>query len=176
MTFAVGSTIVTREVLHGRTWLELPGTVVADDGTTLATMITDGAPLTHHPEHPFGPHPWARNDTWVGPTVLSLRRAGDWYAVEMFFDGATFRHWYVNFEQPYERTADGIVLDDLQLDLVVEPDGTRRWKDVDHLGPCLASGRIDADQVRAVLDAAATVTALLDDDERWWAAWDAWTP
>ena len=125
MTFAVGSTIVTREVLHGRTWLELPGTAVADDGTTLATMVTDGAPLTHHPEHPSAPTR-GRATTRGRPTVLSWRRAGDWYAVEMFFDGATFRHWYVNFEQPDERTADGIVLDDLQLDLVVEPDGTRR--------------------------------------------------
>lgn len=175
MTFRVGSLITVREVLHGRTWAEFSETVVADDGTVLATVQRDGTPMTFH-DHPWGPHPWGHLDAWRGTTVLKLRRAGDWYSVWKFFDDRGFRSWYVNFEQPVARTADGIDVNDLQLDLVLDPDGSWRWKDVEDLGPCLASGRIDLTELRGVLDAAPLVVELLERDERWWAAWDAWTP
>jgi hypothetical protein len=155
--------------------LEHPLTVVSDDGETLATMLEDGCPFTF-PEHPFGPHPWAGVPAWSGPTLLQLRRDGDWYSVWKFFDGAVFRHWYVNFEQPVVRRFDGIDTDDHQLDLVIEPDGTTRWKDVEDLGPCVSSGRMSVAQVLAALDAAAEVADRLARDDRWWAPWDDWTP
>ncbi|MGI8524171.1 MAG: DUF402 domain-containing protein [Nocardioides sp.] len=176
MTYAVGGTLTVREVLHGEVWLEFPETVVADDGEVLATTHVDGAPMTHHREHPFGPHPWADADAWRGPTVLKLRKTGEWYSVWKFFDGDAFRHWYVNFELPVVRAGEGIEINDLQLDLVVDPDGVRRWKDVEHLAPALAAGRIDAHQLGRVLAAAAEVTDLLDRDERWWSPWDSWRP
>jgi hypothetical protein len=80
VTFEVGSPIVAREVLHGETWLELHETVVSDDGRLLATVLTDGTPLTRHPEHPFGPHPCSSYEARVAPTVLTPRRAGRWWA------------------------------------------------------------------------------------------------
>ena len=173
--FAPGSTITVREVLHGQVWLHFPETVVADDGEVLATVQADGCPLTF-PEHPFGPHPWSHADVWSGPTVLKLRRTDAAYSVWKFFDGAVFRHWYVNFEQPVLRRGDGVDVDDHQLDLVVEPDGTWHWKDVEDLAPALTAGRIDGSQLRAVLEAATDVVGLLERDERWWAPWDDWSP
>jgi hypothetical protein len=170
-----GSTVTVREVLHGKVWLHFPETVVADDGEILATVQEDGCPLTF-PEHPFGPHPWSHVPAWRGPTVLKLRRTDAAYSVWKFFDGPVFRHWYVNFEEPLVRCPDGVDVDDHQLDLVVEPDGARRWKDVEDLAPALASGRIDADQLRTVLEAATEVTERLDRDDRWWAPWDGWAP
>jgi hypothetical protein len=175
MTLTAGASITVREVLHGQVWLEFPETVVVDDGDVLATVQVDGAPMTFH-EHPWGPHPWRHVATWQGPTVLKLRRPRDWYSVWMFFDDDVFRCWYVNFEQPVVRRADGIDVDDLQLDLVIEPDGTARWKDVEDLAPALASGRMDVEQLGHVLEAAAEVSALLERDDRWWAPWDDWTP
>ena len=174
MTFEVGSTITVREVLHGQTWLEFPETVVHDDGEVLASVQADGSPLTF-PEHPW-PHPWGHLTVWQGTTVLKLRRLGDWYSVWKFFEGGRFRCWYVNFEQPVVRTPDGVDIDDLQLDLVIDPDGTARWKDVEDLAPALASGRMDVEHLRPVLEAAAEVRALLDADDRWWAPWDQWSP
>jgi hypothetical protein len=173
--FAPGTTLTVREVLHGRVWLEFPETVLADDGEVLATVQTDGAPLTFF-DHPFGAHPWSHISAWRGPTVLKLRRNDTAYSVWKFFDGDVFRHWYVNFEQSVVRRHDGIEVDDHQLDLVVEPDGTRRWKDVEDLAPACASGRIDAAQLRAVLEAATEVSDRLAGDDRWWRSWDDWVP
>jgi hypothetical protein len=173
--FAPGTTVTVREVLHGRAWLHFPELVITDDGEVLATVQDDGCPFTF-PDHPFGPHPWSHLTAWRGPTVLKLRRTGDAYSVWKFFDGDAFRHWYVNFEQPVVRRKDGVDVDDHQLDLVIEPDGAWHWKDVEDLAPSLLSGRIDGDQLRAVLDAAAEVVDLLERDDRWWAPWDGWGP
>ena len=103
MPFVPGSTLRLREVWDGATWLELPQTVVADDGDVLATVMADGTPFTF-PSHHGVPHPWSHHDAWRGPTVLQLRRPHQWYSVWRFHapDGA-FLHWYVNFERPFLR-------------------------------------------------------------------------
>ena len=78
--------------------------------------------------------------------------------------------------QDQRRTAAIEAYDVLDGRGVVEPDGATRWKDVEDLAPALASGRIDLDQLRAVLEAAAEVAERLERDDRWWAPWDAWVP
>lgn len=175
MSFPVGSEITIREVWDGRVWLEFPETVVADDDV-LATLQRDGSPLTF-PEHPGGPHPWSHQTHWRDTTVLKLRRPDEWYSVWRFFDAdGGFLSWYVNFERPYGRRADGIDIDDLELDLVVRPDGRREWKDVEALDARLREGRFSVEDLRRVLAAAPEVTDLLDRDDRWWAPWDDWAP
>ena len=172
--FAGGADVRVREVLHGAEWASWDERVVADDGTVLVTVKADGTPMAF-PEHPV-PHPWGHLDAWTGTTVLKLRRAGDWYSVWRFFDATGFLSWYVNFETPVVRTADGVDVNDLQLDSVIAPDGAWRWKDVHHLAPSLASARITADELLATLDAAAEVADLLERDDRWWAPRDGWSP
>lgn len=173
-SFDVGQTLVEREVWGDRVWLSSPRTVVADDGDVLAVSLVDGAPFHFDDEQPV--HPWAPREAWRGPTVLQLRRAGAWYSVWKFFDGADFCGWYVNFERPFVRRHDGIDTDDLELDLVVDPDGTRHWKDVEFLHQRVAEGRFTAEDLLQVLEEAAIVTDLLDRDDRWWSPWDTWTP
>lgn len=174
MRFAPGDTITVREVLHGRPWLEFPETVLSDDGTVLASVQHEGSPLTFC-DHPV-PHPWRHVTAWTGTTVLKLRRVGDWYSVWKFFGPDGFRHDYVNFETPVVRRDDGVDINDLQLDIVIEPDGAWRWKDVQDLAPTLASARISELELHAVLTAAAEVAALLDAGDRWWSPWDGWEP
>ena len=175
MRYRPGTEIVRREVLHGRLWLECPVTVVDDDAEVLAVLLEPGAPFTFH-DHPFGPHPWHRQAAWGETTVLQLHREGDAYGVWKFFDESGFRHWYVNFEAPVVRHADGFDTDDHGLDLIIDPDGRRTWKDVDHLSDLVRSGRMTGDEVVGVLHAAAEVTALLDRDRLWWADWADWSP
>lgn len=174
--FEAGRSIVKREVWNGRVWLRLPVTVLSDDEDdgVLAVQLEDGATFTFDGQQP--PHPWAERAAWSGATVLQLRRPGDWYSVWKFFTDGVFDCWYVNFERPFTRGDDGIDTDDLELDLVVEPDGKRAWKDVERLHDRLAEGRLTLDDLAQVLAAAAEVTGRLDRDERWWSWWDDWVP
>jgi hypothetical protein len=173
--FTPGDLVTVREVWADEVWLEFPELVVADDDV-LATLQRDGSPLTF-PPHPGGPHPWSHQTHWLGTTVLKLRRPEEWYSVWKFFDAdLAFQGWYVNFERPYVRRADGIDIDDLELDLVLHADGRREWKDVEALDDRLREGRFSADDLLHVLAAAPDVIDLLDRDDRWWSPWDGWTP
>lgn len=182
--FRPGQQVVKREVWGDRVWLEHPVRVDSDTGDVpggvLAVVLEDGSPFTFDEGEPA--HPWSQHDAWRGPTVLQLRRPGDWYSVWKFFgpaaQGHLFRCWYLNLERPVVRTPDGLGIDtdDLELDLVIDPDGTRHWKDVDQLSARLAEGRFDVPTLLRVLETAAELTDLLDRDQRWWAPWDGWTP
>lgn len=174
--YSPGARLVRREVLHGRVWLENPVTVVSDDGDVLAIRLDPGSAFTFH-DHPLGPHPWSAFTQWSGPTVLQLMRTATAYAVWKFYEAdGSFRYWYINFEAPIVRGADGFDTGDHGLDLIVHPDGRRQWKDVEDLHWQRLQGRIDLDTVTHVLSAAAEVTDLLDRDTQWWKPWGAWTP
>jgi uncharacterized protein DUF402 len=42
-----------------------------------------------------------------------------------------FAGWYVNLDEPIRRWAGGIDVRDQALDLIIDADGTPRWKDED---------------------------------------------
>lgn len=150
-------------------------TVVRDDGDRLAVLLEPGAPFRFF-DHSHGAHPWSGQDAWGGTTVLMLNRDGDAYGVWKFFVDGVFAHWYLNFESPVVRTPDGFDTDDHGLDLIVWPNGSREWKDVDHLSAMLREERMTEHQVVGVLHAAAEVYDALSRGERWWSEWDDWQP
>lgn len=175
-SYTSGTVITRREVLHGRLWLEHPVTVVSDIEGILAARLDPGSGFSFA-DHPFGPHPWSHLAEWGESTVLQLHRDGDHYSVWRIYElDGTFRHWYINFEAPIVRGPDHFDTNDHGLDLIIESDGHRRWKDVEDLHHQRVDGRIDLETVGTVLAAAAEVSAELDKDERWWKPWDTWTP
>jgi hypothetical protein len=167
--------VTRREVLHERPWLECPVTVVADTGEELAVLLEPGAPFTFH-DHPFGPHPWNGQSSWGTTQVLQLHRAGDLYAVWAFFVAGRLHYWYVNFEAAIVRQQHGFDTCDYGLDIVIEPNGAWRWKDVDDLDDMRRAGRVTDEEVLAVNTEAQRVAADLDADRRWWRPWDGWHP
>lgn len=174
--FQTGQVIERREVLHGELWLTSPVTVVHDDGDRLAVQLDPGSTFTF-PSHSFGVHPWARHSQWGGSIVLQLHRAGDLYSVWKFFTPeGSFRHWYINFEAPLSRGPGHIDTNDYGLDLVIDADGQRHWKDVTDLHHQRTEGRISAQTVLDVLADAAHVEAALDRGEHWWSSWADWSP
>ena len=172
--FEEGRTVVRREVLHGRAWLEQPVSVVADDGVTLAVLLSPGSPMTY-PPHPT-PHPWRANSHWQSTHVLQLYRADDWYSVWHFFEAGRSRGWYVNFEMPVVRHPDSFDTGDYGLDIVLDDDGSWSWKDVDDLDVMLESGRVTQEEADGVRRAAERVATDLDAGRHWWSDWSGWTP
>jgi hypothetical protein len=173
-----GDRIVRREVRNdGWVWLEIPVVVVRDEPELLATYIPAGAPFTF----PAGPevHPWAKRDRWHGHGVLMLQRPGDGYAVWVFWHGEEreFRSWYLNLQEPFRRREHGYDTQDLELDLILHPDGHVEWKDDELLDVRVEEGRFTEDQARDVRTEARRLEAELAVRGHWWhAGWALWEP
>src|SRR5918992_2941018 len=101
---------------------------------------------------------------------------GDPYAV-FHGEGADFRGWYVNFQEPFRRTALGFDTMDNVLDIVIAPHGSWRWKDEEELELLRARGRFTQAEVDAIRADGIRVAAELDAGRRWWSdEWAVWEP
>jgi hypothetical protein len=174
--------VVRREVWRGRPWAAIPVIVVRDEPELLATYIAEGAPLgfATGDGFPGGDHPWSGKRAWRGPGTLMLQRPDDAHAVFVFWRGAErdFAGWYVNFQAPSRRWADGFDTLDHELDLWVPAGGGGwAWKDRERLEERVADGRFTPAEAAAIHAEGERVAAALDAGRRWWNdAWADWAP
>lgn len=161
-----------------------PVTVVADEPDLLATYTAEGTRFEFPPGDwptPDGLHPWHTKETWSGHGTLMLQRPGERYAVWHFWTGPerTFQCWYLNLQEPFQRTADvpGYDTQDLELDIVVLPDRTWAFKDWDVLDERVREGRFTAEQVEGIREEGLRLGRMLDAGQAWWdEAWANWQP
>jgi predicted RNA-binding protein associated with RNAse of E/G family len=173
-----GETIVRREVVHGRAWSEFPVIVVRDEPALLATYLAAETRFSF-PPHPLV-HPWrGTHETWQGNGMIMLQRPGDAYAVFILWHGPEreFGSWYLNLQEPFRRTATGYDTQDLELDLILHPDGRIEWKDDELLDQRVEEGRFTQDQACEIRAEARRLEAELATRGHWWDAWWAlWEP
>jgi predicted RNA-binding protein associated with RNAse of E/G family len=173
-----GETIVRREVVHGLPWSEFPVVVVRDEPELLVTYLAAGTPFSF-PPHPLV-HPWRGNhSTWAGHGMLMLQRPGDAYAVFVLWHGEEreFESWYLNLQEPFRRTDGGYDTQDLELDLILHPDGRVEWKDDELLDLRVEEGRFTQDQAREIRAEGRRLEAELATSGHWWdARWALWEP
>lgn len=173
-----GDVIVRREMLHGRPWTGMTVRVVDDRDDLLVIYTPEGTPFGF-PEHPYGPHPWHAKSAWHGHGVLQLLRAGDAYSVLAFWRGSAreFAGWYVNFQDPFRRTAIGIDTLDHVLDIWIPSGRQWEWKDVGLLEQSVAEGRFTPAEAAAIRAEGERVARELDAGRRWWSdEWATWEP
>ena len=173
-----GERILRREVRNdGWSWAEMPVVVVRDEPDLLATYLAEGTGFTFPP----GPetHPWAGRGAWEGHGVLMLQWPGEMHAVWVFWDGPDreLACWYLNLQEPFRRTRHGYDTQDLELDVVVHPDGRVELKDEELLDLRVREGRFTDDQAREIRAEGDRLVARLHAGERWWDPWWAlWEP
>jgi Protein of unknown function (DUF402) len=176
--WAEGETIWHREVLNsGHCWAACPVTVVRDEPGLLVTYWPEGMPFTFPPAPLV--HPWTGRGGWQGNGMLALKRPDDAYSVRLFWEGPErrFACWYVNFEERYRRLPDGYETQDLELDIVVHPDGRWELKDDELLQERVREGRFTQDQADVTRADARCFVAELESAGPWWdAAWADWSP
>lgn len=176
MVWEYGDVIVSRDVIDGKPWIAVPQYVVEDTADLLVTYVPEGAPIGYLPD---SDHPWYPQAEWQGSGKLELRRPADTYSVIHFWRGenGAFSNWYVNLEEPFRRTPIGIDYTDLELDIVVMPDGSWFFKDWDLLDEHVARGRYTPELVAEIRAEGLRIGAELDAGEQWWDdRWVAWKP
>jgi hypothetical protein len=133
-------------------WLEMPVFVVDDGPEQLVTFTAPDAPSDSRTGS--GPHPtvatrgtavpagratdasWCNSRTTTTPSGTSGTDPT-----------ASFVCWYLNLQTAFVRTPDGYRTQDLELDLLVFPDGTHIVKDEELLDDRVAEGRYSAELV-----------------------------
>jgi hypothetical protein len=166
----------------GRAWLALPVFVVEDTDEALVTFIAPGAELGFPAgQWPIagGHHPWSNRLVWTGHGALMVQRPGEHHAVWHFWTGPEreFSCWYINLQTDFVRTALGYDTQDLELDILVAPDGTWALKDREVLDDRVAEGRFTAPLVEWIVRLGEELTTELDAGRRWWDdRWASWEP
>jgi hypothetical protein len=121
---------------------------------------------------------WVRGDppfdyTWEQSHVLRFMRPGDAHTVELFWDESwSFRGWYVNLQAPLVVTGTRFDTTDWALDVVVDPDGTWRWKDEDDFAQATELGVFDGIGAETVRAEGERVIA----ERPWPTGWEDWRP
>ena len=166
--------IALRDIWFGRVWRAHAARVVEERDDLIVVWMPPGS----EDRLPVGPdgtvlripqHEWRLVAEESRREALALIRPGTAHSLWLFFHGGELECWYVNFEQPACRSAAGVDYADWKLDLIVEPDGRRRWKDEDELEHAAALGLLDADEVWAEAE---RVIA----DPPWPTGWEDWRP
>ena len=182
LSWAEGDWVVRREVLANGPWLGMLVKIIEDSPEHLISYVPEGSPFDFPKGDwptPDGKHPWLDRDSWQGHGCLMIQRPEDTYAVWHFWHGPEreFSCWYVNIQEPFRRTAIGYDTQDLELDLVVYPDGTWELKDDELMDQRVQEGRWSAERVAQIREEGAKIAARLNNAERWWPLeWRDWTP
>jgi Protein of unknown function (DUF402) len=179
MPWRQGETILVRHVHHGRVVQAAPARIVADRPDLVVTWVAPGTPIVY-PNGQDGAgrllplaHWKIEHRQWFGSGALDLTPPGRAHAIRLLRDdGGSFQGWYVNLQEPLRRRPGGFDTRDLQLDLVVEPDGSVAWKDEDHLEQAVELGLMSADDARLARGEAERVLA----EWPFPTGWEDWHP
>jgi hypothetical protein len=136
--------------------------VLVEETSEVAVLYVPPGTRGRRPSRPFIEDPsqlrtleWDHVEhVWHGTHALRLLRPGAAHCLYLFWDerGWSFQGWYVNLQAPFVRSTLGFDTRDHALDVVVEPDGSWRWKDEDHLELATRLGvftRAEASEIRA---------------------------
>lgn len=182
MSWSEGDWVVRREVLANGPWMGVLAIVIEDSSEHLISYIPEGSPFGFPDGDwptPSGMHPWSDRKTWQGHGCLMIQRPSDTYAIWHFWSGVerNFLCWYINIQEPFRRTVIGYDTQDLELDLIVYPDGQWELKDDELMDQRVLEGRWSKERVAKIRTIGAEIAARLEKGERWWPLdWCDWRP
>jgi len=175
-----GNAVELRSVYRGRIRWSFPWRVVDDDGERFVLYLAPGSEGVWMGRDPDGRYleRWVSDEppharVWRQHHVLSLTRRGNAHSIWLFWnEDWTFRCWYVQLQKPIVETPTGLETMDHALDVLVEPDGSWRWKDEDDLVEATRLGVFTPDEAAEVRAEAERVIAA----SPWPTGWEDWRP
>ena len=88
-----------------------------------------------------------------------------------------FTAWYVNFQSPLRRVRHGVQIHDYALDIVVRPDMSWTWKDLEEFEALIARGVFTASQESSIrTEAAQLVRTIESGGPPFCDGWEHWRP
>jgi hypothetical protein len=184
-----GDQIALRRMYAGHPWHVQSVIVVKDNPEEIALLLIPGAECVApygyiHQKHGsegkwerwqemLNP-PWRLEKyAWRTSHFLILLKPDDFYSIIYIWEATNaFLCYYVNFQLPFQRSHCGFDTFDLELDLVIKPDYSWRWKDVEDYQRGIAAGILIPEWVRGLETAQKDVFDRLEQrryplDGRW---------
>lgn len=133
-TTSAGGKVALDSTVSRATWEKVTR---RGSGTYLKRWVTAAPPFDH---------------AWHTAHVLRFMRPGEEHTVEVWWDVEwSFLGWYVNLQAPLVVRNDRFDTTDWVLDVVVDPDGTWRWKDEDEFAQAFELGVFESEAAAAAV-------------------------
>ena len=170
-----GDIVAWRGIFNDRVWHVQPTIVVKDSPEELVLTLVPGTECIADENYPkgkkYGKRRWEFMDndwtlakyTWRTNRLLLVLEPEKYFSTIYFWNDASneFLCYYINFQVPFKRTHCGIDTLDLELDLVIRPNMSSEWKDVDDYKMCIKAGMILPEWASEIEIAKADVLARL---------------
>jgi len=159
-----GDIVLWRGILNGHVWHVQPTIVVKDTADELVLTLIPGTECAAEETYLQGKQHARRwwdfkNNDWVlekykwhTNRLLLILEPEKYYSTILFWDHKSneFLCYYINFQLPFRRSSLGIDTLDLDLDIIINPDFSFEWKDVDDYQKAIAHGLIFPDWVQEI--------------------------
>ena len=153
-----------RGIYRNRVWHAQPVIVVKDTPEETVVALLPGAegvaPEGYADGKDINKHRWNFKDktwklekyTWQTNRLLILLEPGKYYATMYFWHDTSneFLCYYLNFQLPFQRSHYGIDTLDLDLDLIINPDFSYEWKDIEDYRTAIEKGIIFPEWAREI--------------------------
>jgi protein associated with RNAse G/E len=151
-----GDVIAWRGIYRERIWHVQPTLLVKDSPEEVVLTLLPGTECIAEPTYPKGKkngqrrwhfvdHDWQlATYTWQTNRLLLIFEPQNYYSIFLFWNHTSdeFQCYYVNFQLPFQRNGMAVDTLDLDLDLIIRPDFSYKWKDVDDYQEGIAHGVI----------------------------------
>ena len=151
-----GDVISWRGIFRDRIWHVQPTLLVKDGPDEIVLTLLPGAECIADENYPKGKKNgkrwWDFKDkdwklstyTWQTNRLLLIFEPGRFYSTIFFWNHEKdeFLSYYINFQLPFKRTQSSVDTLDLDLDLIIHPDFSYAWKDVDDYQKAISHGVI----------------------------------
>ncbi len=171
-----GEVIVWRGIFRECVWHVMPTIVIKDTPQEIVLALTPGTDCMveeNYAKHDKnGKRRWDFKDEdwilekfiWHTNRLLFIIEPERYYSTIYFWhhESNEFLCYYVNFQLPFRRNHNSIDTLDLDIDLVVHPDFSFEWKDLDDYQKAIDAGIMDAEWVEEIETAKAEVLERLE--------------
>ncbi|MGE5464307.1 MAG: DUF402 domain-containing protein [Syntrophothermus sp.] len=171
-----GDVIAWRGIYRERIWHVQPTILIRDSPEEIVLALLPGTECIAEETYPQGKkngqrrwdfvdHDWQlAKYTWQTNRVLLLFEPQNFYSIMLFWNHTSheFLSYYVNFQLPFRRHQTAVDTLDLELDLVIHPDFSYKWKDEDDYQQAMTHGLILPEWSSAIESASDKVLERLE--------------
>lgn len=173
--WSYGDLITWRGIYRERIWHVQPTLLVKDSPQEVVTTLLPGTECVAEEGYPQQKkndrHRWYFVDrdwqlatyTWKTNRLLLIFEPEKYYSTILFWNHGSdeFLCYYINFQLPFRRNHRSLDTLDLDLDIVIRPDLTYEWKDLDDYQTAIEHGVILPEWIQGIESAKSEILEKL---------------